>query len=336
MTGVGMDVVDVSILIVNWNSADYVRECVTAIPGAIGSLRYEVVVIDNASFDNCGEILRTTFPNVRFLQSGTNLGFGGANNALAAMSSAPVLLFLNPDTIPTALAFERMWQELKGETGIGIVGCRLLNTDRTVQTSCVQALPTVLNQFLDADLLRWMTPGLRLWGTSALRDTCRRSLDVEAVSGACMMVRREAFEAVEGFSPAFFMYGEDIDLCARVANAGWAVRHVGDAEVIHHGGGSSRHAPSTFAVVTMCESISLLVRRHHGAGSAAVHRVASTAAAALRLVILLASWPVWIFAGGVSRWHGAWQKWTTVLRWNVGLAVKGVPARPAGPTDEVR
>lgn len=327
-----MSAVDLSILIVNWNSAAYVKECLAAVPRAIGALRCEVIVIDNASFDSCGEMLLTTFPDVRFVQSDRNLGFGGANNLLARMSNAPVLLFLNPDTVPSAHALERMWRHLMDGADVGVLGCRLRNTDGTIQTSCVQAVPTVVNQFLDADLLRWLAPGLKLWGTSALRDTSA-TVDVEAVSGACMMMRRSVFEAVEGFSSAFFMYGEDIDLCARATAAGFSVRHVVDAEVVHHGGGSSRHAPSAFSVVMMCKSVSILIHRHRGERSAAIYRAALTVAASVRLGILLVSWPVWAVAAGVGRWTGAWHKWTAVLRWSLGLPVKGAPVRLAVPTD---
>jgi GT2 family glycosyltransferase len=311
--------IELSVVIVNWNSVEYVRSCVRSIVAETRALTYEIIVVDNASFDGCEEELAAEYPAIVFLQAGQNLGFGGANNLGARRARGRVLLFLNPDTIVMNGAIDRVFFQLAGLSDAGIVGCRLLNTDGSLQTSCVQALPTVLNQVLDADVLRRCVPQARLWGTRALFGSSTKPLEVEAVSGAFMMIRRELFEAIGGFSPAFFMYGEDLDLCARVLRAGFRNFYVGDCEVVHHGGGSARRAPSTFSVIMLCESVALLLRRLRGPLSSASYRAAMTVAACIRLAILGAVSPVWLARRGVTSWSGACRKWLAILGWGLRL-----------------
>jgi N-acetylglucosaminyl-diphospho-decaprenol L-rhamnosyltransferase len=318
MTAVRRDVA-VSIVIVNWHSADFVCAAVDAIPASAAPLDVEVLVVDNASYDDCRGRLALSHADVRFIQSPTNLGFGGANNLGARYARAEVLLFLNPDTVPSPGAIATLYRHLTGTADAGVVGGRLLNSDGSLQTSCVQALPTVLNQALDMDLLRRLTPRLSLWGTQALFTPSDRPQRVAAVSGACMMLRRSTFEAVNGFSPAFFMYGEDLDLCARIGEAGGRNLYAHDAVVVHHGGGSSRQAPGTFSIVTMCESIALLIRRLRGPASAHAYRATMSLVAGARLGALLLAAPLWIGRSGTVRWSGACRKWWTVLRWTLGL-----------------
>jgi N-acetylglucosaminyl-diphospho-decaprenol L-rhamnosyltransferase len=315
-----MSELDLSIVIVNWHSADYVRACVDSLVAQTSAVSYEVVVVDNASYDDCEQQLARTHPGVVFVQSAENVGFGGANNLGARQSRGRVLLFLNPDTEVRDGAIDRLHAHVAGMSNAGVVGCRLLNTDGSLQTSCVQALPTVLNQLLDLDVLRRLLPRASLWRTEALfAPGSGRPVPVEAVSGACMMVRREVFASMGGFSPAFFMYGEDLDLCARVSRAGFTNAYAGDCEVVHHGGGSSRKMPSTFSVIMMCESVALLIRRSRGRGAGQLYRVALTIAASLRLAMLAVTIPLWLISRRTGAWLGAGRKWLAVLGWGLGL-----------------
>jgi len=318
MTGAMRDV-SLSIVIVNWHSADFVCAAVEAIAASASPLGVEILVVDNASYDECRDRLALTHPDVRFIQSSTNLGFGGANNLGARHARAEVLLFLNPDTVPHPGAIATLYQHLMRTVDAGVVGGRLLNSDGSLQISCVQALPTVLNQALDLDVLRRLMPRLPLWGTQALHTPSDRPQQVDAISGACMMLRRSTFQTVNGFSPAFFMYGEDLDLCARIAAAGGRNLYAHDAVIVHHGGGSSRQVPGAFSIVTMCESVALLIRRLRGPGSARAYRATMSLVAGARLGALLVAAPLWVVRSGTARWSGACRKWWTVLRWTLGL-----------------
>jgi GT2 family glycosyltransferase len=312
--------VQLSIIIVNWRSAEFVLACVGSIRQGTTRTRYEIIVVDNASYDGCQARLAVACPNVRFVQSETNLGFAGANNLGVRSARGHMLLFLNPDTEVLDSAIDDLYSACVDSERTGVLGARLLNTDGSLQASCVQRLPTVWNQVFDADLLRSLFPRGSLWGTAALMDHQDGLAEVEAVSGACMMIRRKVFEEVGGFSDAFFMYGEDLDLCARVRRVGYRNYHDGQALIIHHGGGSSQQMQSTFSVVMMRESISLLLKRTRSGFSASLYRVVLSVAAIVRLGALLISAPVWIVGHRMTGWWAATRKWLTILAWGLGLA----------------
>src|SRR5215204_3045030 len=161
---------DVSVVIVNWNSREYLRKCLESIRAHAPAVCCEIVVIDSGSFDGCAEMLREQYPDVRFVQSDANLGFAKANNRAFQESTADVVLFLNPDTELVGPAIDLMLDKLRSLPRAGIVGCKLLNADGTIQTSCIQSIPTILNQALNSEFLRSRWPRSPLWGMAPLYD----------------------------------------------------------------------------------------------------------------------------------------------------------------------
>src|SRR4029077_16116528 len=145
---------DLSIIIINWNSAAFVRECLETVYAGTGELDFEVIVVDNASFDDCGQVVQAEFPAVKFLQSPANLGFAKANNLGVRAAGGRNLLFLNPDTEILGNALPKMVSFLDASPDASIVGYKLLNSDLSLQTSCVQPFPSILNQVFDAEHLR--------------------------------------------------------------------------------------------------------------------------------------------------------------------------------------
>ena len=133
---------DVSVIIVNWNSREFLRQCLRTVFQHAGDLQFEVIVIDNASYDGSEPMVWSEFPQVVFIQGDENVGFARANNAAATQASGRNLLFLNPDTEVSDGAIETMARFMDATPEAGAVGCRLLNTDGSLQTSCVQAFPT--------------------------------------------------------------------------------------------------------------------------------------------------------------------------------------------------
>ncbi len=214
------------------------------------------------------------------------------------------------------MRFPPCFDQLERLPSAGILGPRLFNSDGSLQTSCVQSLPTPLNQALNSEFLRRLFPRSSLWGISALSQNTPSQ--VEAVSGACMMLRSETFRVIGGFSSDYFMYGEDMDLCARVRRLGMRVYHVPEAEIVHHGGGSSAALFSKTSTVSMRVSIHHFIRSHQGSGAAFAHRFLMAISSIVRLVLLL---PVWLTAKvhSPSPRLESFRKWTTVLRWSVGL-----------------
>ncbi len=327
---------DLSVIVVNWNSADYVHACIQSLREQTSGTAYEVIVVDNASFDGCGERLASEYPEVIFVQSQSNLGFGRANNLGAKHAKGKVLLFLNPDTDIKDRAIDRLYERFCRLDRPGAVGCRLLNSDGSLQKSCVQALPTVLNQILDADALQSWFPKSSLWGTAVLTEGKSDAVEVEVVSGACLMIRKDVFECVGGFSPEFFMYGEDLDLCYKTRLAGHRNYHVSQAVVVHFGGGSSDRAISNFSNVLVRESMVRFLRKSRGRLYSNCYRAAMCGMAVIRMVLLVALFPAWGVRSGVRRWRSVFRKWWGVLRWGLGLEqwtrqydrLEPVPVRP--------
>jgi len=310
--------IKLSIIIVNWNSLDYLRKCIPSIYADPSLENFEVIVVDNASHDGSEQFLGECFPDARYVQSSVNLGFAKANNLGAAHARGKMLLFLNPDTEVRDGAIERLCGAFQRLPNPGAVGCRLLNSDGTLQTSCVQSFPTVLNQLLDAEVLRQRFPKAHLWGTAPLYADGSAPAEVEAVSGACMMLSHEVFESVGGFDSEFFMYGEDLHLCFKTRQAGFHNYHFGGVEIIHHGGGSTRQL-SNSSNAMMHESVYLLLLKSRGKLYSLCYRGTMVGAALCRLLLTVALLPAYRARSKIREWNLSMRKWVTVLRWGLGL-----------------
>lgn len=325
---------ELSIIIVNWNAGHYLRECLRSVLAAVGEMSAEVVVVDSASTrDNIDE-LAAGFPAVRFVRCTDNVGFGRANNIGAQATTGELLLFLNPDTVVIDRAIQEMVETVRSEPQAAIVGCKLLNSDGSVQLSAIQSFPTILNQVLAADWLQRRFPGSPLWRLTPLFATDVTPVAVEAVSGACLLIRRRVFEAVGGFSREFFMYAEDVDLCRKAAQQGGQTWVVPAATVLHHGGGSSRQRPvSSWSSVVQQHAKYVFVRKYHGVVYAAAFRGAVGLAALLRVTCLALAAP---FAKRRANSTAAqsYGKWRAIFYWSVsGSPATRVASAPAAKRD---
>jgi GT2 family glycosyltransferase len=211
----------------------------------------------------------------------------------------------------------KLVQALRHLPDAGIVGARLLNGDRTLQTSCVQSFPTVVNQVMDCELLRRWFPRSSLWGMAALFDDSLEPVPVEAISGACLMIKREIFERLGGFDERYFMYSEDIDLGFKVHQAGYKCYYVPPATVIHYGGGSSQNARSAFSSVMIRESVYRFMRLHRGRLAAGCFRLSIGISALLRLPVAMAIWLVRKETGLET--NAPVRKWISIFRWSCGM-----------------
>jgi GT2 family glycosyltransferase len=305
-----------SILIVNWNSKELLRKCLLSIRGECASLAIQVVVVDGGSFDGCAEMIAAEFPEVEFVQSQENIGFGRSNNLGFARVTGEALLLLNPDTEVRPGAVHRLLAELKRLPEAGIVAPRLLNSDFTLQSS-VHALPRPVRQALDAEVLRRLLSRLSWWAPPA-DFAPPGTVAVEAVAGACMLMWTKTFREVGGFSPEYFMYAEDMDLCLKVHRAGMLVYHVPRAEIVHHSGASSSAQGSKFSTVMMREALHTYMRLNRGWWSAAVYRLSSGVSGLVRLAVMLPRLP--LARGDKQRaLKTTASKWRAVVSWSVGL-----------------
>jgi len=311
--------VDLSIIIVNWNSKEYLRKCIASILAETHGIEYEIVVIDNASFDGSGEMLRECYPQVRFIQSDKNLGFAKANNEAFKLSAGRSLLFLNPDTKIKDDAIVMLQRELCSLQSVGAVGAKLLNNDMSVQTSCIQAFPNITNQVLDSNALRTLFPMAGLWGMKPLYANNRGPTEVDAVSGACLMIGRSVFERIGMFSEDFFMYSEDIDLCFKVRKYNLRNYYIPSAVVIHYGGASSsQNKGSTYSNVMMLESRWRFFRKTRPSWYCWFYRFAMFVASIVRIGLVLLLWPARRLQGKGLSMDAALEKWTARLRWALG------------------
>lgn len=315
-----MPSIDLSIIIVNWNSKQYLRKCLSSIQSTNWSAKYEIVVIDGGSFDGCGEMLKQYYPEVRFIQSDLNLGFAKANNEAFRVSGGRNLLFLNPDTEIEDSAIQTLLHQLEYLPNAGIVGAKLLNPDRSIQTSCIQSFPSVLNQILDAKALRQQFPRWNLWGMRPLFDQFASAAEVDVVSGACLMIKREVFKAVGTFSTDYFMYSEDVDLCFKVHQRGWKTYYVPNAVVVHYGGASSSKSnEKNISDVLMLESRWRFFRKTRSLWYSRKYCLSMFSVSLFRVSLLSISWPVLKMLGKGILIDRAFRKWIARLRWTVGL-----------------
>lgn len=310
----------VSILIVNWNSKEYLRKCLEKLQQSdLSGVDLETIVVDSGSFDGSEAMVQAGFPWVKYVQSPTNLGFAKANNLAADHASGEYFLFLNPDTEVAPDAVRALCVEGVKLPRLGILGPRLLNTDGSLQTSCVQPMPTIFNQVLDIDFLLKPLARFPTWLNAQTFEGTTRPVSVPAVSGACMLMPRAVFREVEGFSTDYFMYAEDIDLCWKVRRAGYENYYYAPADIVHHGGGSTRKTRNKFAEIMIPQSLSRLLRKARGSAYSLAYRIVMTLSAAGRVVVLLLLFPLVAAVFGLGKWTMMISKWAAVFRWGIGL-----------------
>jgi N-acetylglucosaminyl-diphospho-decaprenol L-rhamnosyltransferase len=236
--------VELSVVIVSWNVRELLGRCLASIEAHSPGVPYEVWVVDNASADGSGAMVRARFPGVRLIENGENVGFAAANNQAIREAGGRYLVLLNPDTEVRAGALRALVEFLEDHPRAGAAGARLLNGDGSLQASCHPML----------------TPGRELWRLLFLERIWRRATyrmerwdvraprRVEAIKGACLALRRAALDEVGLLDEGYFMYSEEVDLCYRLAQAGWELWWVPQAEVVHHEAGSTRQAAEAMYV----------------------------------------------------------------------------------------
>lgn len=310
---------ELSIIYVNWNSVDYLRESITSVYAHTERYAFEIIVVDNASPSRGVEDLARVFPAVRFIQSEVNLGFAGANNIGFLKSKGAYVLFLNPDTELVNNAIDLMMDQIKRLPDAGVIGCKLLNSDRSVQLTSVQKLPTILNQLLDAEYLQLRWPSCPLWDIAPLFDCTSEVTPVEVISGACMLLRREVLRQVGMLSEEYFMYAEDIDLNYKVCSAGFTNYYIHTAVIVHHGGkSSSQHQANQWATIMKYRAMRRLFHKMGGQGYGILYQLAIAGVAAVRLALLLLAYPFGGLLWSRNSIRCAAVKWRGILQWAIG------------------
>jgi O-antigen biosynthesis protein len=234
---------DLSIIIVNYNVKEFLQNLLHSIEKASSKISKEIIVIDNASDDGSVEVIKDKFPSVNFIENTINVGFGRANNQGLAVAKGNYILFINPDCIVSEDTFDKMISFFESHPDCGLAGCKILNSDGTLQLACRRSFPGPWTSFTKVTGLSNMFPNSRIFARYNLTYLDEnKTYEVDAVSGSFMMIRKDVYKKTNGFDEQFFMYGEDLDLCYRVQKNGYKVYYVHETQIIHYKGESTKRS----------------------------------------------------------------------------------------------
>jgi len=219
---------DITIVIVNWNTKDLLRDCLESVYKTIRNITFEIIVVDNASRDNSVAMLGEKFPGVRIIENSENRGFGAANNQAFAVMRGRYALLLNTDTVLTGNAVHELFAFMENHDEAAMAGGQLLNRDGSRQNS-IANFPTVLSLLANTSLLEYLFP--RRFPSK--RYVHKEPLEVESVIGACILVRKKAIDEVGMFDERYFFFFEETDWACQMRSAGWKIYHVPSALIYH-------------------------------------------------------------------------------------------------------
>ncbi len=226
---------DVSIIIVHYNTPRLLRQTLKGIRRANLHVSYEVIVVENDVKRGCVETVRREFPEVQLVVNEKNLGFGVGMNTGFARATGRYLLVFNPDIILSEGSLEKLVAFMDARTDVGMVGPRLNNPDGSLQASCYRFMEPKTVLYRRIPLLRSLPFAKRHLGAYLMNEWDHaEARDVDYLLGAAMLVRRKALDMVGGFDPAYFVYFEDQDFCRRFWKAGWRVIYNPEATMIHY------------------------------------------------------------------------------------------------------
>ena len=258
--------IDVSVIIVNYNTKHLIERNVSTLREAAGSLRLQICIVDNASRDSSAEYIKERFPDCEFQENRMNVGFGRANNQIVSNTTGRYILLLNTDAFLSKDSLSKSLSYMQSHPDCGVLGAKLTDEDGGLQPSC-RYFPTPWNVFLSRSGLERFFPVVQMIDEFGWNHDSARECDW--VPGCYYLIRRECFEQVGLFDPLFFLYYEEVDHCRAAKAAGWKVVFFPDAVVIHLGGESAKSDANLTASgrqisELQIESELLYFRKHYG------------------------------------------------------------------------
>lgn len=221
-----------TISIVNFNSGEYLLDCLKSLDKVKEEVNFEIIIVDNASTDDSLALVKKKFPDCHFIENKENLGFGKAHNLSLQKATSEFILILNPDTEVKKNVLSTMIDYMKSNPDVGVASCKVILENGSIDWASHRGFPTPLAAFL-----------YYVIGNDSLYHLTGRDLskthEVDAISGAFLLTRKTTLEKVGVFDEDFFMYGEDLDLCYRIKMAGLRVMYIPEVSIIHHKGISS-------------------------------------------------------------------------------------------------
>lgn len=235
---------ELSIIIVNYNTKKLTRQTIDSIINTTQNgeaLNYEIIVSDNCSQDGSIEMLKENYRQVMLIENKDNLGFGKANNIAIKRATGRYILLLNSDTVVIKECLQKCVRYMDAEKSIGALGCKVKLENGKLDHACKRGFPTPNASLFYMLKLHKIFPGKKQFGGYTLEYLNENQInEVDSLTGAFMMVRKEAIDKVGLLDEDFFMYGEDIDWCYRIKEAGFKIIYFPEAEIIHYKGGSSK------------------------------------------------------------------------------------------------
>jgi GT2 family glycosyltransferase len=258
-------VTDLSIVIVNWNGRELLEACLASIDREVrgrsdaGRVSIETLVVDQASSDGSAAAVRAAFPWAELIELPRNVGFAAGNNAGLRRAKGRHCVLLNNDTVVLRDALERCVRYLDAHPDVGVVGPQLLDPDGGKQNS-VHSTPNLATELLPKAALEWLAP----WRYPSKRYEHSGPILVEAVLGACLMVRREVLDDVGPLPEEYFFFLEETDWCLRIRRAGWKVVHLPEARIVHVHGATSKKLVPAETRIEYHRSLYQFFRAHRG------------------------------------------------------------------------
>jgi len=225
---------DLSVVIVNWNVKDLLKKCLASVYRQTLGISFEVFVVDNASPDNSAAMVAAEFPQVKLIANLDNKGFAAANNQGIREAKGEFILLLNPDTEILDNALAKAVELTRQNVRIGVLGCRLLNSDQTLQPSA-RRFPTLADQFLILLKVHHLWPDMEIFRRYFAQDFDYSAAgEADQVMGAFFLIRRETLDQIGLLDEGYFIWFEEVDFCRRAKDAGWKIAYAPEVEIIHH------------------------------------------------------------------------------------------------------
>ncbi|MFU8860492.1 MAG: glycosyltransferase [Cyclonatronaceae bacterium] len=257
---------DITLIIVSYNVKEYLANLLYSVDRAKSNLSLQIIVVDNDSHDGSLAYLKPRFPHVEYIANRENVGFGRANNQALQLAKGTYTLLINPDVLISENTLITLYRHLENNPDTGACGCKILNPDGSFAPESRRSVPTPVNALWKVLGLTTLFPQNRRFSEYYLgwMDPDEPG-SVPVLSGSFMFFRTNLLQKLEGFDERFFMYGEDIDLCYRVANAGYRIDYVPSTSIIHYKGESTKKDNLRY-VITFNKALYQFFDKHYSYG----------------------------------------------------------------------
>lgn len=253
---------DCSIIIVTWNSSDYIGGCLESINKSSKNIKKEIILIDNCSMDNTIEKVKKY--QVHLIESKENKGFSRANNIGIKIAKGKYILLLNPDTIIKENTIQMAYNYMENNIEVGILGARLLTKDGQIQIPCVTTFRNLWDELCIQLGLTFLFPKNKIFARYPMRYfDDKRTQDVDVVSGAFLFIRNTVIKQIGLLDSKIFLYGEEEDYCKRAKKNGWKVVYNANVEITHIGGASTKKMHSLLPKLEAYKSMDYLSKKYH-------------------------------------------------------------------------